>query len=110
MPQPDCFRHFISFNANGINHGTVNGDATNEINAGNLQSNTLFNSGFIDPSIVLTNVVIEQISSPCPQVVGGEIIPLDTILVLGYTILNSYWMAPVVIGIGVGIYLVKRKL
>jgi len=45
-----------------------------------------------------------------PTTVGGEIIPLDTILVLGYTILNSYWMAPVVVGIGVGIYLVKRKI
>ena len=46
---------------------------------------------------------------PPSTAVGGEIIPLDTILVLGYSILNSYWMAPVVVGIGIGIYLVKRK-
>jgi len=101
---------FISFDANGINHGTVNGDATNEINPGNLQSNTLFNSGFVDPSIVLTNVVIQQISSPCPKVVGGELVPLNNVsLVLAYGLVNSWWMAPIGIGIGLGIYLVKRR-
>jgi len=46
---------------------------------------------------------------PPSTAVGGEIIPLDTILVLGYTILNSYWMAPVVIGIGIGIYLTRKR-
>jgi len=45
-----------------------------------------------------------------PTTVGGEIIPLDTILVLGYTILNSYWMAPVVVGICVGVYLTRRRM
>jgi len=42
--------------------------------------------------------------------VGGEIIPLDTILVFGYAVLNSYWIAPTAVVIGLGIYLVKRKL
>jgi len=43
--------------------------------------------------------------------VGGEMIPLETTsLLLGYTILNSYWIAPTAVGIGVGIYLVKRKI
>ena len=42
--------------------------------------------------------------------VGGELIPLDTTsLLLGYTTLNSYWIAPTAVGIGVGIYLVKRR-
>jgi len=101
---------FISFNGAGTNHGTLNGDATNDINPANLQSNTLFNSGFVDPSIVLTNVVIQQISSPCPTV-GGELIPVDNVsLVLAYGLVNSWWMAPIGIGIGVGIYLVKRKI
>ena len=43
--------------------------------------------------------------------VGGLQLPTDTTaLLLGYTILNSYWIAPMAIGIGVGIYLVKRKI
>jgi len=47
----------------------------------------------------------------CPlQAVGGELIPLDTsALLLAYGMINSYWIAPTAIGIGVGIYLVKRR-
>jgi len=42
--------------------------------------------------------------------VGGELIPVDNVsLVLAYSVVNSWWMAPIVIGIGVGIYLVKRR-
>ena len=41
--------------------------------------------------------------------VGGEWQATDTTaLIIGYSVLNAYWLAP--IGIGVGIYLVKRKL
>ena len=43
--------------------------------------------------------------------VGGIEIPTDTTsLLLAYSILNMYWMAPTAVGIGVGIYLVKRKI
>jgi len=42
--------------------------------------------------------------------VGGELIPVDNVsLVLAYGLVNSWWMAPIGIGIGVGIYLVKRR-
>ena len=42
--------------------------------------------------------------------VGGLQLETDTTaLLLGYTILNSYWIAPTAVGIGLGIYLVKRK-
>jgi len=42
--------------------------------------------------------------------VGGELIPLDTTaLLIGYSVLNMYWIAPAAIGVGVGIYLVKRR-
>ena len=42
--------------------------------------------------------------------VGGISQPVESIsLLLAYTIVNSYWMAPTAVGIGVGIYLVKRK-
>jgi len=43
--------------------------------------------------------------------VGGEWIATDTTaLIIGYSVLNAYWIAPVGIGIGLGLYLVKRKL
>ena len=43
--------------------------------------------------------------------VGGEWIATDTTaLIIGYSVLNAYWIAPIGIGIGVGIYLVKRKI
>jgi len=48
--------------------------------------------------------------SPSQQVVGGELIPVDNVsLILAYGLVNSWWMAPIGIGIGVGIYLVKRR-
>jgi len=44
------------------------------------------------------------------QTVGGEWQATDTTaLIIGYSVLNAYWIAPIGIGIGVGIYLVKRK-
>ena len=43
--------------------------------------------------------------------VGGVMQPTDTTaLLIGYSVLNAYWIAPIGIGIGVGIYLVKRKI
>jgi len=53
---------------------------------------------------------IRIISKPSIPV-GGELIPLDNVsLVLAYGLVNSWWMAPIGIGIGVGIYLVRRKI
>jgi len=43
--------------------------------------------------------------------VGGEWIATDTTaLIIGYSVLNAYWIAPTAVGIGLGLYLVKRKL
>ena len=43
--------------------------------------------------------------------IGGEWQATDTTaLIIGYSVLNAYWIAPIGIGIGVGIYLVKRKI
>jgi len=45
------------------------------------------------------------------QTVGGEWQATDTTaLIIGYSVLNAYWLAPIGIGIGLGLYLVKRKL
>jgi len=42
--------------------------------------------------------------------VGGEWQATDTTaLIIGYSVLNAYWIAPIGIGIGLGIYLVKRR-
>jgi len=42
--------------------------------------------------------------------VGGEWVATDTTaLIIGYSVLNAYWIAPIGISIGVGIYLVKRR-
>jgi len=47
---------------------------------------------------------------PLSMAVGGLLIQPDTTaLILAYTILNSYWIAPTAVGIGLGIYLVKRR-
>jgi len=48
---------------------------------------------------------------PSGFVVGGEFYPVDNVsLILAYGLVNSWWMAPIGIGIGLGIYLVKRKI
>jgi len=42
--------------------------------------------------------------------VGGEWQATDTTaLIIGYSVLNAYWIAPIGIEIGLGIYLVKRR-
>jgi len=48
--------------------------------------------------------------SPFANAIGGDWQPTDTTaLLIGYSVLNAYWLAPIGIGIGVGIYLLKRK-
>jgi len=43
--------------------------------------------------------------------IGGDWQATDTTaLIIGYSVLNAYWLAPIGIGIGLGIYLVKRKI
>jgi len=55
-------------------------------------------------------VTIHCLSPSSFQTVGGTWQPMDTTAVLiGYTVLNSYWMAPIAIGLGVGIYLIKSR-
>ncbi len=56
-------------------------------------------------------VTIVCLSPSSFMTVGGEWQATDTTaLIIGYSVLNAYWIAPVGIGIGLGIYLVKRKL
>jgi len=49
--------------------------------------------------------------SPLSSVVGGEWQSSDTVaLFIGYSVLNAYWLAPLAIGAGAGVYLTKSKL
>ncbi len=60
-----------------------------------------------DIPVTVTGVCISPSSF---MSVGGEWQATDTTaLIIGYSVLNAYWIAPIGIGIGVGIYLVKRK-
>lgn len=45
------------------------------------------------------------------QVVGGLLIKPDVgALLLAYAIMNAFWMAPMFAGLGIGLYLIKRKI
>jgi len=60
--------------------------------------------GLVRPEMKIN--AIGQITVP----VGGELIPVDNVsLLLAYGLVNSWWIAPIGIGISVGIYLVKRR-
>jgi len=61
----------------------------------------------VDIPVTITIVCLSPSSL---MTVGGEWQATDTTaLIIGYSVLNAYWIAPIGIGIGVGIYLVKRR-
>jgi len=63
----------------------------------------------LDIDVTVTATIL--CNSPSSMMtVGGEWQATDTTaLIIGYSVLNAYWIAPIGIGIGVGIYLVKRR-
>jgi len=65
----------------------------------------------LDPLVDIPVTITGLCVSPSSMMtVGGEWIATDTTaLIIGYSVLNAYWIAPIGIGIGVGIYLVKRR-
>jgi len=66
-------------------------------------------NAFVEPTLVELEILC--LGAHSMMTVGGIEIQTDmTALLLGYTILNSYWIAPTAVGIGLGIYLIKRKL
>ena len=67
-------------------------------------------SGCAGPSCAIQSVKITY-TVPSGMVVGGEFYPVDNVsLILAYGLVNSWWIAPIGIGIGVEVYLVKRKI
>jgi len=62
------------------------------------------------PFDIPLKVTILCLSPSSMMTVGGEWQATDTTaLIIGYSVLNAYWIAPIGIGIGLGIYLVKRR-
>jgi hypothetical protein len=72
---------------------------------------TTINDGpdvLVDVPVTITGVCLSP--SPLSSVVGGEWQGTDTVaLFIGYSVLNAYWLAPTLAGIGAGIYLTKSK-
>jgi len=59
---------------------------------------------------VKVTVTILCLSPSSLMTVGGEWQATDTTaLIIGYSVLNAYWIAPIGIGIGVGIYLTRTR-
>jgi len=67
----------------------------------------LTNNGATSQDITLVIVCGKIV--PMMAIGGLHLEPDTTALLVGYSLLNMYWIAPTVIGIGVGAYLVKRK-
>jgi len=72
---------------------------------GQPRRNTIFD--LFDIRVTMTILCFSPSSF---MAVGGEWQATDTTaLIIGYSVLNAYWIAPIGIGIGLGIYLVKRR-
>jgi len=97
---------------------TITGTLTNFVFQGTLSGQYALGVQGANPctgggggNLVQPNELVIGIASIIGGAVGGELIPVDNVsLVLAYSLVNSWWMTPIGIGIGVGIYLVKRKL
>ncbi len=60
-----------------------------------------------DIPVTVTSVCLSPSSF---MTVGGEWQATDTTaLIIGYSVLNAYWLAPIAIGIGVGVYLTRNR-
>jgi len=58
--------------------------------------------------VTVTGICVNP--SPLASAVGGEWQGTDTVaLFIGYSVLNAYWLAPILAGLGAGIYLTKTK-
>ena len=101
----------LSLGANSENHGSITTDGASIV-TDTISIVTLSNSGFFDPNLVIIgDVAIEEIPSPCGTQVAGELLPLDsTALFLAGIQSMTVRMIPTVLGLaGAGVYLVKFR-
>jgi len=111
----------LSIDDSSIDTTNLNIDATSVIifenNPGILQHSIIIGADvtpeqigafqLFDIPVTVTGLCLSPSSS---MTVGGEWQPTDTTaLLIGYSVLNAYWMAPVGIGIGVGVYLTRNR-
>jgi len=97
-----------------VNHGTITGtqpggadDVDNNIviNTGGLVQN----SGTLPAAILNQGGILQTIPSIC-NIIGGEIIPIETTSLLLASTQTFSWMIPVIVsGIGIGLFVVLRK-
>jgi len=74
---------------------------------GTKGSAKLLTSQAFDVPVTLTILCLSPSSL---MTVGGEWQATDTTaLIIGYSVLNAYWLAPIAIGIGAGIYLTRNR-
>ena len=67
-------------------------------------------SSSIAPNDIPFTVTILCLSPSSLMTVGGEWQATDTTaLIIGYSVLNAYWLAPIGIGIGLGVYLTINR-
>jgi len=101
---------FIS--SSSISDPVIDNDNKNywiDVNTESLFTLTFPDCGFLECR--LNSVKITYTVPSSGMTVGGIFYPVDNVsLILAYGIMNSYWMLPTALGIGVGIYLVKRKI
>jgi len=63
------------------------------------------------PEDIAVTAIYVCVSPSSFMTVGGEWQATDTTaLIIGYSVLNAYWLAPIAIGIGVGIFLTRNRL
>jgi len=63
-----------------------------------------------DFDVLVTVTILCNSPSSFQTTLGGTWQPVDTTaLLIGYSVLNAYWIAPTAIGFGVGIYLIKKR-
>ena len=102
-----------------VDIGSLNSTLSSLINFGELngpgQINFLGNTVIVTNCAILTVILnslttIQEMNNPC-LVIGGTFIPIDkTALLLAGVQSVSMWMIPVVLaGIGIGVFVIKRR-
>ncbi len=101
----------VFFSGSFVTFDEPSNDNTNGRLIGREGDNRMSPINTLAPTDLTTTTTLLCFSPSSLMTVGGEWQATDTTaLIIGYSVLNAYWIAPVGIGIGLGIYLVKKKI